>query len=390
MDTIRIRQLPSVYFAVFSQNKRLLFPFILTLLFLNQTSSEIVLKTLADAFLQVSVFVAATLYLYYYFAQKCPYLELSYVQQHAPRLEIVIASFLGALPGCGGAIIVVTQFTQKRASFGSVVAVLTSTMGDAAFLLIAKQPLDGLLILMIGFTVGIFSGYVVNTIHATDYLTPDKPALSQQSDSHQPTLRLKFTNMFWKVILIPSVVLALLLAFQFNFSSLSLAIPYVIEMFGACCGFFVILMWSVSSKGETYQELTAEDNSTKQNTSFEKVIQDTHFVTAWVVLAFILYEMSMTFLAVDLKNLFFNYAAIAPLIGVLIGLLPGCGPQIVVASLYIQGIIPFSALTANAISNDGDALFPAIALAPKAAFMATIYSTIPALLLGYSIYIFFE
>lgn len=66
--------------------------------------------------------------------------------------------------------------------------------------------------------------------------------------------------------------------------------------------------------------------------------------------------------------------------------LPGCGPQIIVTTLYIQGIIPFSALTANAISNDGDALFPAIAMAPKAAVIATVYTSIPALAVGYGLY----
>jgi hypothetical protein len=45
--------------------------------------------------------------------------------------------------------------------------------------------------------------------------------------------------------------------------------------------------------------------------------------------------------------------------------------------------VPFSALIANAISTDGDALFPAIALAPRAAIAATLYSAVPALLVGY-------
>ncbi len=54
-----------------------------------------------------------------------------------------------------------------------------------------------------------------------------------------------------------------------------------------------------------------------------------------------------------------------------------------VATLYINGAVPFSALVANAVSNDGDALFPAIALAPKAALMATVWSLIPALVLAY-------
>ncbi|MDW1892813.1 putative manganese transporter, partial [Vibrio sp. Vb1574] len=42
------------------------------------------------------------------------------------------------------------------------------------------------------------------------------------------------------------------------------------------------------------------------------------------------------------------------------------------------------------ISNDGDALFPAIAMAPKAALMATVYSSTPAFIVGYGYYFMFE
>ena len=82
------------------------------------------------------------------------------------------------------------------------------------------------------------------------------------------------------------------------------------------------------------------------------------------------------------------FARALPLLGALVGLIPGCGPQVVVATLYTHGVIPFSALLANAVSNDGDALFPAIALAPKAAVMATLYSTIPALIAAYGFHVF--
>ncbi|BDF94400.1 hypothetical protein KAN5_12380 [Pseudoalteromonas sp. KAN5] len=107
-----------------------------------------------------------------------------------------------------------------------------------------------------------------------------------------------------------------------------------------------------------------------------------------MVASFMLFEILITFAGVDLKAWFAHYAYLAPLIAVVIGFLPGCGPQIVVTTLYIQGIIPFSALAANAISNDGDALFPAIAMAPRAAFVATIYSAVPAILVGYGLYFY--
>jgi hypothetical protein len=49
-----------------------------------------------------------------------------------------------------------------------------------------------------------------------------------------------------------------------------------------------------------------------------------------------------------------------------------------------------SALVGNAISNDGDALFPAIALAPRVALVATLYSGIPALIIAYFWFMFLE
>ena len=74
---------------------------------------------------------------------------------------------------------------------------------------------------------------------------------------------------------------------------------------------------------------------------------------------------------------------------ILVGFIPGCGPQVLVTTLFINGLIPFSALLGNAISNDGDALFPAIAINPKVALLATLYSAIPAFVLAHSIYFLF-
>ena len=54
--------------------------------------------------------------------------------------------------------------------------------------------------------------------------------------------------------------------------------------------------------------------------------------------------------------------------------IPGCGPQILVASLHVGGVLPFSAQIGNSIANDGDALFPAIALAPASALYPTCIS----------------
>lgn len=100
--------------------------------------------------------------------------------------------------------------------------------------------------------------------------------------------------------------------------------------------------------------------------------------------------MTVHVFAIDLAVLFSGVHVFLPLIAILIGFIPGCGPQILVTATYLSGAIPLSAQLGNAISNDGDALFPAIALAPKAAVVATIYSGIPAFIVAYGYMWFFE
>jgi hypothetical protein len=95
-------------------------------------------------------------------------------------------------------------------------------------------------------------------------------------------------------------------------------------------------------------------------------------------------------LNLNLKGLFEGWYALTPIIAIVLGLLPGCGPQVLVTTMYLAGLIPLSAQIGNTISNDGDALFPAIAISPRVAIVATLYSTIPALILAYGWFFLFE
>ena len=368
-----------------SQNKRLLLPLFLLVCLAVPSLREITITALSDAFFQVSVFVAATLLIYYYAIEHIPQLEMSYLSAKSKSLEVLFASVLGALPGCGGAIIVVTQYTKGQASFGAIVAVLTATMGDAAFLLLATRPTEGLTIMAIGLSVGTLCGLIVNAIHKPDFLRP-----SAQEQKHQvkvlPTKIIKISKPVWMFAIIPSLIIAFLIAFNVDFDQFGQYTSIGISLFGAAMALFTVVIWAYSSKGETYKEITSEEEECNPPSKLIKVLQDTHFVTAWVVASFMLFEILVSVVGLDLKTWFMHYAYLAPLIAVVIGFLPGCGPQIIVTTLYIQGIIPFSALAANAISNDGDALFPAIAMAPKAAVIATLYTSIPALVVGYGLY----
>jgi hypothetical protein len=113
---------------------------------------------------------------------------------------------------------------------------------------------------------------------------------------------------------------------------------------------------------------------------------ETSFVTVWVVAAYLLYEFGVVFTGLDVAAAAAAAGVLAPVVGAAVGLVPGCGPQILLATAYVEGAIPFSALVANAISQDGDALFPLVAIDKTAAVVASIYTTVPALLVGVALH----
>lgn len=384
----------SFSFSQFSlQHKRLLLPITLLALVAAETTRTITVTTLSDAFWAVSTYVAFTLVIYHYLSNIMGKTNrITALYNKSRTNQVVFSSLLGALPGCGGAIVVTTQYISGKVGFGSVVAVLTATMGDAAFLLIAAQPKVGFSVMALGVVVGAVSGIIVNALHKDDFLRPEaKEIVEPKRDI--PCLQVKAINLqgaFWKWVLVPATVVAVLGSFQVDINQLLHVPEHTIEWIGSALAIGSMLLWSLTKEISDYQSTVSEDNKCVTSHPIQKAAQDTNFVSAWVIVAFLIFELTTYFSGVDLHTVFLGYGMWMPLIGLAIGLLPGCGPQILVTSLYLSGAMPMSAQLSNAISNDGDALFPAIALAPKAAMVATFYSAVPAFVVGYGYYFLFE
>ena len=346
----------------------------------------IIKSTIADAYINVTSFVAGTL-LIFFFLEKFFNLDLNKLLHDRPKLEVFVSSALGSLPGCGGAIIVLTQYSRGKISFGSVVATLTATMGDAAFLLLAKDPKIGFLIMIIGFLVGFVSGILVNKIHGKSFMKINGCDIIRLNCKPSNYKASKTLDIFWVTLLIPGIILGVLSAFQINLEEYFVndIIENPITFFGFFAGSLCLIMWIIPViSGLKYSPSKSDENVIR------RTVADSNFITTWVILAFLAYELTVHLGNINLEAIFQSYFILIPLIGILIGFLPGCGPQILVTTLYLNGIIPLSAQIGNAISNDGDALFPAIALHPKAALIATIYSGVPAIIVSYAYFFAFE
>ena len=335
------------------------------------TLGELTRGLMADAYVQVSAFVAATLLLFYG-AERLFRFDIGQALRGARGWQVPMAALLGATPGCGGAVVVVAAYSSGNVGFGAVVATLTATMGDAAFLLIATRPDAAIVVLPLSFAVGIVSGWIVDAL-AGDKMAADP---SQQCELAPLVGKTRARDYTYLALAIPGLAMGITQVAGGDLDAIFGPLVGWVGLAGTAVGLGI---WATS-------QLMAMTNS--DDSPVTRMAEETSFISVWVIGAYLAYDYLITFTGVDLESAFGAVAPLLPLIGILIGLVPGCGPQVLVTTLYVNGLIPFAALIGNAISNDGDALFPAIALNPKAAFWATIYSTIPALIVGYGFYFF--
>lgn len=351
--------------------------------------AAIVAGAMQDAFLQVTVFVAASLAIVYALEAAFAF-DIGELLKRTRHWQGLFAAILGALPGCGGAIIVVTQYTRGYVSFGSVVAVLIATMGDAAFLLLAREPATAGLIFGLSLVTGWATGYAVDRIHGSDFLRCAEgagicpaflPGTVEDARGLTPAERA------WAGLVAGGLLVGVFVALQADFDAVT-GLSGATMAVGLAGAVLCLAMWGLTrtphGKAQTCPWLRSRTSTA------QRVIRDTNFVTSWVVIGFLAYELGVHVAGGGIDHWLSVWAPLVPFVAILIGFVPGCGPQIVVTSLYVTGAVPLSAQIGNSISNDGDALFPALALAPRAAVLATLYSAAPAFVLAYGCYILFE
>lgn len=362
--------------------------FLFTIYQIDSELFNIFVQTISDAYLAVSVFVAITLFIVYSAHLLFKTDLIGYLNKKR-SIQVPIATFLGLLPGCGGAIIIVTQFVQGKVSFGALVAVLISTMGDASFLLLATEPSAAFIVFSISSVAAIISGYTVDKIHDPEYLKAESQISKTSTiDKHIPIPKLLLKTWLW--ILAPGFIFGILLAFQVDTDSFfgrwrNIQPTMWLGFIGAMCS--IAIWFSRPLNSWSIHQVDSESNASSSPASVcQSVASETCFVTIWVIAGFLVFELFIHFTGWNLGHFFKSLGGLTPLLAILVGFIPGCGPQIIMTTLYLQGVVPLSAQLANAISNDGDALFPAIAMAPKAAIYATLYSAIPAIIIGYCVF----
>jgi len=391
-----------------------------------QELTDIFIFSVRDGFVQVSAFVAITVLLFSYIQYQSGGRLVRFLEKNQ-HLQPLAGALLGLTPGCGGAIIAMPLYVRGSISFGTVVATLTATAGDSAFVILTQAPIAALYAYGFAALAGIMFGYaidfwglgtgrldrafqqigdsVMNGSLATTNVGNDKPSipntdiekkckLDENNEERSEGFLYKVSHgihIAWWVLAIAGLVAGIEylrrgapeipLAFGLDFPTLFTAAG----LLGTTLSFYLYVVGRrfIGEEGSGKMHSFSNTYST-----FKHAAMETSMVTVWVIAAYLIYEYSIVIFSLEIGALAAAVGIWAPVAGAALGIVPGCGPQIIFATLYASNQIPFSALVANAISQDGDALFPLMAIDMKAAIIATIYTTIPALIVGILIYYF--
>ena len=390
---------------------------------------EIIVVSMRDAFLAVTVFVAAMV-LFFSWLQYISAGRFVDTIRANTAWQPVIGALMGITPGCGGAIVMMPMYARGYVTYGTVIATLIATLGDAAFVLIGAAVTDSSFIApvvavhLISFVVGISWGYLVDGMK----ITPSNPLgkFSANYNDNSPSRNvLQETNenmrevfddlgreektgwgyfllhqgytVWWIVTSLGLIFAILLLVWSAQDADFTLEInynPLTLDGFITWIGLIgtslsVILYISQKNWISDDSEASIGDKLYSMRETMIHSASETAFVTFWVMSAYLIFEFSMLFSGMTEDDLaLFGDGIIAVILAAVIGLIPGCGPQIIAITAYTKDLISFPALVANAISQDGDALFPLLVRHRVASIWATVHTTIPALIVGICLMIF--
>lgn len=262
-------------------------------------------------------------------------------------LHVPIAVVLGLVPGCGGALAVTVAWSTGRVSFGTWVAALTATMGDAALPLAAAAPTSFATVWMLQALVALPTGWLVDAV------------------GWNPTRPLEYGQLFcgccvpetpglWDIRLLQGLVVVGAVA---TAAQLGLPVPEPVVW-----GLASVATALVCARMVGAWKWPSHPDANRVQTA-----------AGWI--------WGVGALGVVLSAVWpsvgegFAWDGVSGWITtVLVGSIPGCAAFLALGAAHAGGTVPLHVLGAAAVMTDGDASAPVIVRAPKAWLQASLAS----------------
>lgn len=310
----------------------------------------------------------------------------------------IIGSFLGAIPGCGATIVVASLYKNEKISFGGLLAAFISTLGEGSFVLLGASNESDVtanlkayaIITIFGFLAGVLFGFLCDILkvrhNASINHNKNEDQVHQKKIIHKEDINQKYYSlqsfgfyaiMVMVIFLAPGSIMALWGGGIEVISELTFYVSMVLTM--SCIAYYFLNM-ALFKSNDCYCE--GED---MKSTIFHAVL-DVSMVVTYVFIGLLVanYIIDVMVGPEIFAEWMKSSAYVLVLLAALIGLMPGCGGMITVATAFITiKNFPIAALIAASIATSGDGIFPLLAKNRKDGLIVSILGLVVALIVGY-------
>ena len=361
--------------------------------------------------------------------------------------QVLIGTLLGLVPGCIGGFAAVSLFTHKLLSFGALTAMMIASSGDEAFVMLATMPLKALLLFAILGALAIVTGLVCDRYLFKEQnfaFCPDGYEIHKEHDSsiaspfrlssYKDALRRPSRERLLLLAGIALFVVALLSGFAGHDHA-----GHDHAGHNHAAHQEAALHQEVAHNHELHEEAAhnhaLHGHATHQE-SLQEIIEERHLSTftlhlldeEWMNCLFAIMSIVTLLFTATAKEHFIKehlwhhvikrhllsiflwtlgglavcqigvqYLNIEEwvssnmifviLLAVAVGIIPESGPHLVFVTLYLNGIVPFSVLLANSISQDGHTALPLLASSRKTFLKAKAVNIIIGAVVGILLYL---
>ena len=358
--------------------------------------------------------------------------------------QVLIGTLLGLVPGCIGGFAAVSLFTHKLLSFGALTAMMIASSGDEAFVMLATMPLKALLLFAILGALAIVTGLVCDRYLFKEQnfaFCPDGYEIHKEHDSsiaspfrlssYKDALRRPSRERLLLLAGIALFVVALLSGFAGHDHA---GHDHAVHQ-EAALHQEVALHEEAMLHQEAAHNHALHGDATHQE-SLQEIIEERHLSTftlhlldeEWMNCLFAIMSIVTLLFTATAKEHFIKehlwhhvikrhllsiflwtlgglavcqigvqYLNIEEwvssnmifviLLAVAIGIIPESGPHLVFVTLYLNGIVPFSVLLANSISQDGHTALPLLASSRKTFLKAKAVNIVIGAVVGILLYL---
>lgn len=351
--------------------------------------------------------------------------------------QVLIGTLLGLVPGCIGGFAAVSLFTHKLLSFGALTAMMIASSGDEAFVMLATMPLKALLLFAILGALAIVTGLVCDRYLFKEQnfaFCPDGYEIHKEHDSsiaspfrlssYKDALRRPSRERLLLLAGIALFVVALLSGFAghdhaghdhaghdhaehqevalheeaahnhalHEHAAHQESLQEIIEERHLSTFTLHLLdeewmncLFAIMSIVTLLFTATAKEHFIKEHLWHHVIKRHLLSIFLWTLGGLAVCQIGVQYLNIEewvSSNMIFVI-----LLAVAVGIIPESGPHLVFVTLYLNGIVPFSVLLANSISQDGHTALPLLASSRKTFLKAKAVNIIIGAVVGILLYL---